>query len=139
MLLEAAADPYGGAVYGHVVDMTALPWRILTRRLVRHIARQIASGAPPGLVARRFHSSMAWIMRQVCRLIRDRNGVNRVCLSGGTFQNLTLLKASTAGLRRDGFEVYTHAQVPPNDGGISLGQALVAATRLEKGQAGSLD
>jgi hydrogenase maturation protein HypF len=53
-----------------------------------------------------------------------------VCLTGGTFQNLFLLERAVAGLRSNGFEVFLHAKVPPNDGGISLGQAVIANTAL---------
>jgi hydrogenase maturation protein HypF len=53
-----------------------------------------------------------------------------VCLSGGTFQNVYLLSRTVQLLREEGFEVYTHAAVPPNDGGLSLGQAAIASRLL---------
>jgi hydrogenase maturation protein HypF len=56
--------------------------------------------------------------------------MNRVVLSGGVFQNITLLSSVTEGLRRSGFEVYHHHLVPTNDGGISLGQAVIAHMKL---------
>ena len=58
--------------------------------------------------------------------LRAAEGIHRVCLSGGTFQNVYLLERAVAGLRSDGFEVFLHSKVPPNDGGISLGQAVIA-------------
>ena len=57
-------------------------------------------------------------------------GLNRVVLSGGVFQNIFLLSLVTKGLKESGFEVYTHHLVPTNDGGISLGQAVIAHMRL---------
>jgi hydrogenase maturation protein HypF len=63
---------------------------------------------------------------EVCSSIEASEGLKRVCLSGGTFQNLYLLSRTVVELRRRGFEVFLHATVPANDGGISLGQAVVA-------------
>ena len=83
-----------------------------------------------GWIAAAFHNTIAAIVIEVCR--RLQNGAkesNLVCLSGGTFQNFYLLERAVAGLRREGFEVFLHAQVPPNDGGISLGQAVIANSR----------
>ncbi len=127
MLLEAAADAAAGDLYEFEMRADALPWRIGTGAVVARIAREIAAGRPPGVVARRFHDSVAGMIEKVCVAIREREGLNRVCLSGGTFQNLTLLGAAVGLLRGRGFEVFIHARVPPNDGGVSLGQAAVAA------------
>ncbi len=70
---------------------------------------------------------------EVCRRIRKRDQLDRVCLSGGTFQNMYLLRHAVEELRDDGFEVFLHALVPPNDGGISLGQAVIANEILRRG------
>jgi hydrogenase maturation protein HypF len=59
--------------------------------------------------------------------------LNRVCLSGGVFQNVYLLERVVADLRRGGFEVFLHAAIPPNDGGISLGQAVIANELMRNG------
>jgi hydrogenase maturation protein HypF len=63
----------------------------------------------------------------MCRLIADETGVTQVALSGGVFQNRLLLRKSISLLESSGFEVFTHRQVPCNDGGISLGQAIIAS------------
>ena len=57
-------------------------------------------------------------------------GLARVCLSGGTFQNTRLLDLVARALRASGFELFLHRKVPPNDGGIALGQAVIAAERM---------
>ena len=67
--------------------------------------------------------------RPVCLLLRERHGLDTVALSGGVFQNMLLLNATAARLEARGFRVLTHSRVPCNDGGISLGQAVIAAAR----------
>jgi len=71
------------------------------------------------------------VVVEISRRLRKSDGLTRVCLSGGTFQNLYLLERTTRALRSEGFEVYLHAKVPPNDGGIALGQALIANANLQ--------
>ena len=68
-------------------------------------------------------------LARAAELTRTRTGLDRVCLSGGSFQNVFLLAHLRARLEAGGFQVFTHAEVPCGDGGISLGQALVAAHR----------
>jgi len=69
---------------------------------------------------------VAEIIAKVCKLIAKDTGIKQVALSGGVFQNRLLLRLATAALQRDGFNVLTHHLVPCNDGGISLGQAIIA-------------
>jgi hydrogenase maturation protein HypF len=132
MLLEAAATTAGDETYTIVLDRQSLPWTIDTRPMLRQIAGEISIGRSPAAVAACFHRSVALMIETVCGRIRESDGVSKVCLSGGTFQNLTLLADAAALLRRGGFEVLLHAQVPPNDGGISLGQAVIGAAFLER-------
>ncbi len=84
-------------------------------------------------IAAAFHNTLAAAIVEVCRRIREADTLNRVCLSGGTFQNVFLLQRAVSGLRNSGFEVFLHAKVPPNDGGIALGQAVIANARLQVG------
>ena len=135
MLLEAAATAGEGRdeeEYAFELEEQVWPWVIDSRAMILQVAREIARGSTPGSVARCFHRSLARIIEVVCKQLRERTGVNKVCLSGGTFQNFTLLARAEELLRRDGFEVYLHAKVPPNDGGLSLGQAVIAAAFLER-------
>jgi hydrogenase maturation protein HypF len=80
-----------------------------------------------------FHNTLSDAIVEVCCRIRKSDGVDRVCLSGGVFQNHLLLGLTATQLRRLGFGVFLHAMVPPNDGGISLGQAVIANELLRRG------
>jgi hydrogenase maturation protein HypF len=102
------------------------------RPAIERIVAQVRAGTPASAIAARFHNTVAEAIVEVCRRLRTQEQLNRVCLSGGTFQNMKLLARTLAGLRRLGFEAYIHAQVPPNDGGIALGQAVVAAEMLRR-------
>ena len=101
--------------------------------MIESIARDLSHSRSQAYIAACFHNTMAAAILAVCRRIRDAERLNRVCLSGGTFQNVYLSEHAAAGLRREGFQVYLHSLVPPNDGGISLGQAVIANEILQRG------
>ena len=86
-------------------------------------------GVPAPVIAARFHHGVAALIEAGCLLMRERHGLGAVALSGGVFQNLLLLNAAVGRLEARGFRVLLHSRVPCNDGGISLGQAVVAASR----------
>jgi len=88
------------------------------------------AGLSLGRVAARFHNGVALMTRDVCHRLRAAHDLNDVVLSGGVWQNVTLLRRALALLRADGFTVYTHRLVPPNDGGLALGQAAVGNYEL---------
>jgi hydrogenase maturation protein HypF len=102
-------------------------WKLDFRPMMERIAKEAAEGARRGAMSARFHNTLGEAIVEGCRRIRGQSGLGRVCLSGGTFQNMRLLGLAVAGLRGAGFEVFLHAKVPPNDGGIALGQAAIAA------------
>jgi hydrogenase maturation protein HypF len=77
------------------------------------------------VISARFHNSVAKMVLQVCLNLRREHQLNRVALSGGVWQNMTLLDKSMKSLKKDGFEVYLHQNTPPNDGGIAFGQAVI--------------
>jgi len=77
-------------------------------------------------IAARFHNTIARMIRELCQVISDETGITQVVLSGGVFQNRLLLRKTVSLLEASGFDVFTHRQVPCNDGGISLGQAVIA-------------
>ncbi|MER6158257.1 carbamoyltransferase HypF [Streptomyces sp. NPDC001868] len=91
------------------------------------IVGDLRAGVEPGLIAARFHRGVAGLVRGLCVLARERYGLDTVALSGGVFANTLLSSACAAGLREDGFTVLRHHLVPPNDGGLALGQLMVAA------------
>jgi hydrogenase maturation protein HypF len=83
-------------------------------------------------IAARFHNGLADMVRIVVGQISSATGIRTVALSGGVWQNILLLRRTLSLLHADGFQVYLHQQVPTNDGGLSLGQAVIAASRLRK-------
>ena len=107
------------------------PWQIDLRPAIEGIVGDVLPGKPTGYIAAAFHNTVAAIVVEVCRRLRIAEAINRVCLSGGTFQNLYLLERAVTALRTRDFEVYLHAKVPPNDGGIALGQAMIANAAMQ--------
>jgi hydrogenase maturation protein HypF len=97
--------------------------------LVRQVHDDLAAGRPREDIAAAFHESVAAGAAEACA---EAGEPRTVCLSGGTFQNLRLLRSTTARLEAHGFRVLSHRLVPPNDGGVSYGQAAVAARRLSR-------
>jgi hydrogenase maturation protein HypF len=92
-----------------------------------------AAGRSPGLLAAAFQVTVAEVTREMLAAARSGTGIGTVCLSGGVFQNRRLASMLLRDLARDGFEVFINRQVPVNDGGVSYGQAAVAAARLASG------
>ena len=109
------------------------PAQIDMRPTIEGIVQDLARSKPAGYIAGCFHNTVAAVILEVCRNIRKRDQLSRVCLSGGTFQNMYLLRRAVEELRDDGFEVFLHSLVPPNDGGIALGQAVIANEVLQRG------
>ncbi|HYQ65076.1 carbamoyltransferase HypF [Actinophytocola sp.] len=95
--------------------------------LVRAVVDDLRAGVPAPVIAARFHNGVADAITRMCLRLREETGVTDVALSGGVFQNLLLLRGSVDSLSANGFRVLTHGRVPTNDGGVSLGQAVVAA------------
>lgn len=104
--------------------------------LVRCAVDDLVRGVSPDRIAARFHNGLADAVVRAARTLRERTGLDTVALSGGVFQNLVLLDRTVSGLRQARFRVLVHEQVPPNDGGICLGQAAVAAARDRAGLLG---
>jgi hydrogenase maturation protein HypF len=126
MELEAIAGDdstaFGFELCGEEIDL---------RETIRALIAGLGRGDGVASLAARFHHTLAGAIVAACNQVRHTDGLHRVCLSGGSFQNMRLLEATVAGLEGAAFEVYWQSQVPPNDGGLSLGQAVIACARVE--------
>jgi len=94
--------------------------------LLSTIIEDLSQGVSPGRISVKFHNTIAQMTNHMCQLIANETGINQIALSGGVFQNRLLLRKTVNLLGNSGFQVLTHKQVPCNDGGISLGQAVIA-------------
>jgi hydrogenase maturation protein HypF len=126
--LETLAGAHLGAPFPLPIEEHAQRLELDYRPLVAELRSAVERGEDRALLAGRFHVTLADAIVRVA----DRVAVPQVALSGGCFQNSKLLALTRAGLEERGFRVHTHRQVPTNDGGVSLGQAVVAAAQLER-------
>ena len=94
--------------------------------MIREIVRDLGRHTAPALISARFHNGLTACAVRVCEEIRAQTGLRQVALSGGVWQNKTLIKQTITALSKPGFEVFFPRTLPTNDGGVSLGQALVA-------------
>jgi hydrogenase maturation protein HypF len=123
---NGVADSSEMGRYGYVIDDRQSPWQIDLRQMVREVVRDLHSGVPASTISARFHNTIIAATADVVRATARAHGALPVVLTGGCLQNAQLAE----GLARDlsvGFSVHLHRQVPPGDGGIALGQAVIAA------------
>ncbi len=128
-----AAEGEDGA-YPFALKETEDPVVINLEPLIESLVSELKAGVTVGTISAKFHNSLAQIILSVCQRIRERCSLDRVVLSGGVFQNSYLLIRALDLLEEAGFKVFTHHRVPPNDGGISLGQVIVAHSWITNGQ-----
>jgi len=128
--LEQLAAGYSEDVDGYHWNLDESP-RIATSPLITAIFEEVRAGADHARVARRFHQSVADLVSDTCVRLRESTGVNVVALSGGVFQNRLLVELVVPRLSANGFTELRHRQVPPNDGGISLGQVAIGRAHLD--------
>ena len=129
--LEQSADPEERDAYPVAID-PGPPLSLAGGDLVRAAVSDLAAGVPVPTIATRFHNGLAGVVAEACVRLREEHGLATVALSGGVFQNLLLLGRLVDQLETGGFRVLVHSRVPPNDGGISLGQAAVTGA-LDRG------
>ena len=152
--LEAVADPRVTARYGFAVRTvesdcragappadvenngnrsgcpTTVPWILDFGAAVRAIVAERGQGVAVGVMAAKFHNTVAAAVVEVCQRLREQRGLATVALSGGVWQNEWLLRRVIEELQARRFQVFTNVRVPPNDGGLALGQVAVAAARV---------
>jgi len=126
----AAPQDSGAYLFSLVPDGNC--WQIGVRPLFEAIVQDLLKSTPVETISQRFHNGLVEIFSRTADRIREESSLHRVCLSGGTFQNSYLLKSLVRRLEENGFEVFTQSAVPAGDGGLSLGQALIASSRPEK-------
>jgi hydrogenase maturation protein HypF len=124
MLLEATVDPGENGRYP--LDLNEDRGVIEWRELVTAVVADLRAGTATGRIAARFHNSLAHLCLDVCQHLRRQHGLSEVALSGGVWQNVTLLEKTAELLTDHNFTLYLHQKVPANDGGLALGQAAVA-------------
>jgi len=100
---------------------------VMVGELLGGIISDLRHGLPLSYISTRFHVTVALMISEMCQILRQETGINKVALSGGVFQNRLLLKKAVSGLETQGFAVFTAGQIPSNDGGISVGQAVIAS------------
>jgi hydrogenase maturation protein HypF len=131
--LEMLADETHVQGYAFWLRQERQPMVVETKGIITGVVDDLCKGASASRIATKFHTTLAEIILTVCCHIQELTSLRQVALSGGVFQNSLLLTRVVSRLMGHGFEVYTHSRVPPNDGGISLGQAAIANAILAKG------
>ncbi|HVP20685.1 MAG TPA: carbamoyltransferase HypF [Anaerolineaceae bacterium] len=120
--LEALADPIETGYYEFNIQADEFnPFPVW-----QGLLKDLNTGLPQPILSARFHNSLVELNLEICRRIQRATGVNTVALGGGVWQNRYLLEHTIRRLDRNGFHVLVHRQVPTNDGGLALGQALIA-------------
>ncbi len=132
---EALSDPDETGIYpfdfaeGPV--LSKVEGQVNPSAAIEALIADVLTGQPVPHISARFHNGLAEMVRDVCASIRVETGASRVALSGGVWQNVTLLLKTIPLLQKAGFQVYIHHKVPANDGGLALGQAVIAAFKLK--------
>jgi hydrogenase maturation protein HypF len=135
MRLEWVADPAERRRYRFDIDRSAAPWQIDLRAAVREAVRDLRGRVSAATISARFHNTLVSASAEIVRTAAARLGRIPIVLSGGCFQNARLAE-SIAGALSPRFDVYLHCSVPPGDGGIALGQAIVADAKSRKSAGG---
>jgi len=123
---EALADKAEVESYLFTLDQA----QVGVRGVFESLIRDVLANLPIARISAKFHNGLADVISLAVNQMSRDTGIRTVALSGGVWQNITLLRRTLSLLRADGFQVYRHHQVPTNDGGLALGQAVVAARRL---------
>ena len=129
-------EAYAGSAPGNY-DMDIIRnddiYEIKIAGLLSQVVSDFKNKKPASAISSQFHNTIVKMIVDMCLRIRQDTGMEKVALSGGVFQNRLLLRETVPALTSAGFDVYTHRQVPCNDGGISLGQAAIALNKFQTG------
>ncbi len=125
--METVADPDVQDWYEYEFNCHNRPYQLGTRGVFEGLVRDLERGTPTSVSAGKFHLTVAVMITEVLRKLRDETGLGAVALSGGTFQNRLLFRLLRQRLAEAGFQVWYHRKVPTNDGGVSLGQVYIAS------------
>jgi len=132
--LELAAKGHAISGYPFRLRDEEAGWIAETQEVIAGVVEDVLSGREAGEVSAKFHRTMAEMVVCGCERVRRGDGTSVVALSGGTFQNMLLLEAATEMLENKGFTVHRHRRVPTGDGGLALGQAILADAMFEKSE-----
>jgi hydrogenase maturation protein HypF len=125
--LENICDPVESNSYDMVIEKNTIKTSILLSQIISDLNNKI----PQPTISAKFHNSIVRVSLECARYIQKETGCNYVALSGGVWQNMTLLGKMTAQLNQNGLKYLVHRQVPANDGGVSAGQLMILAKYLE--------
>lgn len=123
ILLEAAAKDDGGT---YPIVLSGSPLVFDWREMIRAIVQDRQQGTETGIIAARFMNTLVAMAVRMAVAAREDTGLNRVCLSGGSFQNMYIMHRLPDRLRNEGFQAFHHSRVSTNDEGIALGQLMIA-------------
>ena len=126
MEFEAALDPAEQGAYPFEIEAAT----IRPGKAMGQLVADVLSGVRVPVISARFHNGLVSVFRVVVDTLAAERGIHDIVLSGGVWQNITLLRRTLSSLQNAGYNVYIHSQVPTNDGGLSLGQAVIVAARL---------
>ena len=134
--LESIADEHETGYYSFVMNTNEVksynvPLIIQWQPVIKKIIEDMHHKTAIPTISAKFHNSIVEMIVQICTMLRNRKGINDVVLSGGVFQNNFLLSHLIKKLKLQDFTVYAHKKVPCNDGGLSLGQAVIANERYK--------
>jgi len=133
MELESVSSIRNKKLYEYFLDNNEIV-SIDVRPMIREIVLDLEKGIETGIIGRKFHNTLIRMLADICSTIKKKTGLNRVALSGGVFLNKILSTELTDALKDNGFKVFTHRLTPANDGGLALGQAVVAASIIQNNQ-----
>ena len=129
MRLESLAKTEVDDSYGYEINEV-----VSFKETFKNMISDIRSGIDTSIISAKFHNTIVELIVEMAIKVRDEKGLEKVALSGGTFQNRIILEKTENSLKNKGFEVFTQSEIPSNDGGIALGQLAIAAKRRVLGK-----